>query len=241
MSTRLYASELQQISDDEISVICGTDGEKRDGYDVVIAGLDTATFMASSPTFMVEHTPPPIGVFTRLGVVSARELGLGIAGDALCGIVRLAPGEISDYVAEKRSLIKAGIYNAVSMGFDPLEFDPRDRQRITRSELLEVSAVSVPADSTARIVARSHRSRPSSMAAIFRSLPAVPERAIERGLAQAGRPPANQRPLGLLGGAALVEAVRQERAQHARTMWAIGQESSYEQRLRDLARLSRDD
>ena len=152
---RLYSGELTQISDDEISVILGTDGAKRDGHDVVIRGLDTTTFMASSPAFQCEHVPPPIGVFTRLGVVIARELGLGIPGDALCGIVRLAPTEISNYVAEKRGLIKSGFYNAVSIGFDPLECEPVDPKYprggmlITKSALLECSAVSVPADPTA--------------------------------------------------------------------------------------------
>jgi hypothetical protein len=69
---RFYAGELTQISDDEVGVICGSDGVKRDGHEFVMRGIDTTNFMRN-PVALCEHTPPPIGVFVRLGVLSARE------------------------------------------------------------------------------------------------------------------------------------------------------------------------
>lgn len=220
---RLYSGELTQISDDEISVICGTDGEKRDGHSVLMRGLDTTEFMASSPAFQCEHVPPPIGCFTRLGIVPAQELGLGVPGDALCGIVRLADPSISDYIAEKRGLIKSGFYNTVSIGFDPVDAEPLDPSNprggmlITRSTLLECSAVSVPADPSARIIARSFRARSSAAASIFRSLPRVPEITVRSAMTQAGQMPA-QKPIGLMTD---YERTAYYREAHARRTLAV--------------------
>ena len=232
---RLYAGEFTQISDDQVGVICGSDGIKRDGCDFVMRGIDTTNFMRN-PVALCEHTPPPIGVFVRLAIVSARELGLGIPGDALAGIVQLAPADISHYVAEKRGLIKGGFYGAMSLGIDPLETEPIDPRdpfggvRITRSELLECSFVASPADPSALIVARSYKSRSAATTALLRSLPQVSSAAIERGMAQAGRVSEQQRPLMSLSESERTQLYAAQDRQRTMAGWALAEARRVEQR-----------
>jgi hypothetical protein len=247
---RFYAGELTQISDDEVGVICGSDGVKRDGHEFIMRGIDTTNFMRN-PVAMCEHTPPPIGVFVRLGIVSAREVGLGIPGDALAGIVKLAPADISDYIAEKRALIKGGYYGAVSLGIDPIStepLDPRDPYggvRVTRSEMLEASFVGVPADATALIVARSYKARSAATTAMLRCLPRVPASAIERGMAQAGRVSGQSRPIMMMNQFERTRVYAEACRQRTMACWAVGfareteqrERYGFEQRQRDLAAL----
>ena len=60
-----------------------------------------------------------------------------------------------------RGLVKAGILRAVSIGFDPLEFEPLDARKpkgglhITQADLLELSFAPVPADTGAVVTQRS--------------------------------------------------------------------------------------
>ena len=81
--------------------------------------------------------------------------------DALESQIDFAPQGVSDIADQVCGLVKAGVINAVSIGFQPLDqepLDPHDRRagtRITRAELLEVSFVSVPADKGAIVLERS--------------------------------------------------------------------------------------
>lgn len=85
--------------------------------------------------------------------------------------------------------MKSGVLRGVSIGFDPMETEPLDPkkprggQRITKSELLEISFVSVPADTGAGVVARWFGTR-AEMLAAFHALPAIPGAAIQRAAAR---------------------------------------------------------
>jgi HK97 family phage prohead protease len=78
-------------------------------------------------------------------------------GRALEGRIDFAPEGISDVADVVCGLVKAGILSGISIGFDPMETMPRDKngyRRVTRSTLLEVSIVSVGADPGARVTER---------------------------------------------------------------------------------------
>jgi HK97 family phage prohead protease len=93
-------------------------------------------------------------------------------------LIDFAPAGISKKADEYCGLAKAGIINAVSIGFDPVEKEPlRAGWRYTKWELLEISLVSVPANSAATIIERS---------AIERSAPAEKFHAFHAALAAAG-------------------------------------------------------
>lgn len=97
--------------------------------------------------------------------------------------------EVDDWIAQKARarLVKSGIIRGVSIGFDAQESEPLDPrnprggQRITRSEMLECSFVSVPADTGATVVARSYS------AGTFQGLAPLPAEAIRRAVGMIAR------------------------------------------------------
>jgi hypothetical protein len=82
------------------------------------------------------------------------------------------------------SLVRAGVINAVSIGFEIRDAAPIDKARpragqlITLCELIECSFVSCPADPDALVVERAHG------AAMFSSLPRIPEASLQRALSK---------------------------------------------------------
>jgi HK97 family phage prohead protease/HK97 family phage major capsid protein len=90
-------------------------------------------------------------------------------------VARLAPAAngTSARLDEIISLIKQQVLRAVSVGFDPIEFDPIDpkqpwgAQRYKKQELLEASVVSVPANPAALARAKSLNLSPETMSLVF--------------------------------------------------------------------------
>ena len=79
--------------------------------------------------------------------------------NALRGQLVLAREGASSRVDEIRELVEAGILRAVSVGFRPLEYAARPGSKsggkiYLRSELMEASLVSIPANPNALAVAR---------------------------------------------------------------------------------------
>jgi phage head maturation protease len=73
-------------------------------------------------------------------------------------VINFAPKGVSEIADETCALAKAGVLNAVSIGFRPLKSEPlrTGGQKFTKWELLELSIVSVPANPSALIVQRAH-------------------------------------------------------------------------------------
>jgi HK97 family phage prohead protease len=87
-------------------------------------------------------------------------------------IARLEPAlkGTSQRIDEIISLIEQRILRAVSVGFRPIEYEPRDGGRglrYIRQELLETSVVSVPANPAALAVAKSLNISDATMAEVF--------------------------------------------------------------------------
>jgi phage head maturation protease len=73
-------------------------------------------------------------------------------------VINFAPKGVLEIADETCALAKAGVLNAVSIGFRPLKSEPlrTGGQKFTKWELLELSIVSVPANPSALVVQRAH-------------------------------------------------------------------------------------
>jgi hypothetical protein len=109
--------------------------------------------------------------------------------DKVIGKAEFAPIGISSRADEVRALVKSGVVTGVSCGFDILESQPHDKNkgprgglRITKSRLLEVSFVAVPADAYAGVIAR-HVPCTAADLAMIAALPKTPAAALQRAAA----------------------------------------------------------
>ncbi|MFY9294001.1 MAG: HK97 family phage prohead protease [Methylorubrum rhodinum] len=136
-----------------IVVTCSTEAVDRVGDVVVQAGISVANFLRSKTVLWNHDQDRPI----------AKAVELGIVDGLLKAVVEFPPEGISKLADEIYGLIKAGVINAVSIGFLPLTAVPLDGKsvangvQVTESELLELSFVSVPANPGAEIMERSIR------------------------------------------------------------------------------------
>lgn len=150
MIRRTYPAAMSELGPRQVRVRASTGNLGRDGLIVHPAGIDLAHYR-QNPVMLWAHDPQaPI----------ARATVIGMEGDDLVADVEFAPAGVSATADEICGLVKAGIINAVSIGFDPLETEPLDARkpragrRVLRSELMEISFVSVPADREAIVLQR---------------------------------------------------------------------------------------
>jgi HK97 family phage prohead protease len=157
MIRRAMATEIRLAGDSastrEIECFISSQNVDRMGDIVVQAGVDLTNFRRS-PTILWQHdSDRPI----------ARAISIGLKDGKLAATAKFPqPGEVA-LCDEIFALIKAGVVNSTSIGFRPIEMTPIDRsepwgaQRISKSELIEFSFVSCPANIDAAITARSAR------------------------------------------------------------------------------------
>ena len=138
------------VGERQIRVIVSTADVDRAGDIIDPNGIDFTAYR-KNPVVLYQHEhDEPIARSIEIGVVNGRV-------EALVQFPDEGKAEKSD---EVYNLIKAGVLNAVSIGFIPHEsisLDPKDSwgpKRYTKCEMLEVSVVSVPANSAALIIER---------------------------------------------------------------------------------------
>ena len=140
-------SSAGRIADTQTFVLT-TETPDRVGDIVVLDGLSTDNFKAN-PVALVHHRMGdfPVGIWKNV----RRQ------GDALLADLALAAKGTSQIADLARSLIEQSILRAVSITFKPNEATPLKPRgmRFTKSELLEVSLVSVPMNPRAIMVAKS--------------------------------------------------------------------------------------
>jgi len=133
----------------------------RFGDVIEASGWDLKNF-ARNPIALFNHnTDFPVGRWENLQVKDG----------ALRGRLRLAPMGTSARIDEIRKLVDAGILRAVSVGFLPIESKPRSNSApgsfYVKSELVETSLVSVPANPNALAIAKSLKVSDDTIKLVF--------------------------------------------------------------------------
>ena len=150
---RAIAAAIRSVGSREFRFTAVTARQGRDGHVLVPQGLDLTNYK-KNPVILWQH---------RAENPVARCTGLSVIDGELRGGGEFPPAGGSPLADEVCSLVKSGVVSAVSVGFDLTDSEPLDPkrphggQRITRSELLEISLVSVPADTGAVISERAYR------------------------------------------------------------------------------------
>lgn len=138
-----------------IKFVCSTEDVARDGHMIRADGWKLENFNANAVFLWCHKTDePPIGKFTNIGVEEFD------GKPALVGEVEFADAATYPFADTVFRLYQGGFLNAVSVQWEPLAWEPLEdsegRQTglvFTESELLETSAVPVPADPKALVVA----------------------------------------------------------------------------------------
>ena len=135
-----------QLGARQIRIVVSDETVDRVGDVMVAEGCDISDYKAN-PIVLAQHDPnQPIG-----------RCQIEIKNGRVEALIDFAPEGISARADEYCGLAKAGIINAASVGFEPVEFEniKGGGRRYTKWKLLENSLVSVPANPSALVVARS--------------------------------------------------------------------------------------
>jgi Escherichia/Staphylococcus phage prohead protease len=152
LARKLLDSSAVTLADRrQVTVICSTGEPDRMGDIIIQSGIDLNAYR-KNPVVLWGHS---------YDVPIARAIDIDVKSGKLQATVQFPPegdDEDSDWVYGK---IKAGIVNATSVGVIPRDYEPIDRHqpwlgmKFKKSELLEFSFVSVPANAGCLIVGRS--------------------------------------------------------------------------------------
>lgn len=135
-------AQIKEKAEGEFTAIASSEIEDRQGEVVKQAGWNLKNFKDNPVLlYMHDHTKP-IGKATRIWVDKTGTKPLL----KFKGFISDATDELKGY----KKLVEDGILNSFSVGFRPLEMDGNE---ITKSELFEISLVSVPANPEARLLA----------------------------------------------------------------------------------------
>lgn len=141
------------LGDGIVQFIAATEGVKRDGNTLVNTGWQFDNF-AKNPVFLFQHdySQLPIGQHIKWAVTNDN------GKNVLRVWSRFVSADIYPFADRVRMMYEKGFLRAVSIGWIPLEYEPvrnadgdQTGWKFTKNELLEVSAVSVPADPDAII------------------------------------------------------------------------------------------
>jgi len=123
--------------------IASTAVEDRHGEKVLVEGWDTKNFMANPILLWAhDHSIPAIG--------TAKNLHTTGKGESAAMVFEPEFHDITPEARAIKQMFDQGIINSFSVGFKPLE---AEGNTFTKQELLEISAVNVPANPEARVMA----------------------------------------------------------------------------------------
>jgi HK97 family phage prohead protease len=159
MIRRVTPISVSQLADDEVEATFSTGDLARDKHILVPGGAKLANFQRNPIILWQHQAEEPV----------ARAEDVRVEGDKIIARVRFAPTGVSPTADRVRGLVKAGIVNCMSVGFEPLDGTPidpnrpRGGQRFSSWELLEVSFCSVPVDPGAVVTARAEIDSPNNV------------------------------------------------------------------------------
>ncbi len=137
----------KQSSDDPFDFVLSDESVDRMGDVIRADGWDLAAFRKNPIALMGHSHEHILGVWENVRV----------EGKQLLGRLKLAKPGTSELIDTVRSLIEQRILKAVSVGFQPIEAEPRKSGGgfdFIKSALHEVSVVSVPANPNALAIAK---------------------------------------------------------------------------------------
>jgi HK97 family phage prohead protease len=141
---------IAEDDDRAVTVTCSTEMLGRDKIVLVSRGIDLSNYR-SNPIWLWQHNADwPV----------ARSQEIGVQGDDLVARVQFPPVGVSERADEVLGLIRAGVINAASTGFEKVQAEPidaanpRSGTRIVSCELAEMSFVSIPAVPNALVTER---------------------------------------------------------------------------------------
>jgi HK97 family phage prohead protease len=117
--------------------------------DVLIPGGCDLTDYRGNPIVLADHDPTqPIGTADA-----------SLRNNRIEAVINFAPAGISEKADTYCGLMKSNVLRTVSVGFKPLDAEPRKGGGITykRWQLLELSIVAVPANPAAIVIGRAHK------------------------------------------------------------------------------------
>lgn len=150
---RIFLAAVRAVGAREFKFVGATSRLDRDGHVLIPSGIDLTNYRRN-PIILWQHNP---------GAPVARCSSISVVDGELRGTGEFPPAGTSDTADEVCGLVKSGVVSAVSIGFDVRDAEPLDPKRphagkrITSSECLEISLVSVPADPGAVITERHWR------------------------------------------------------------------------------------
>lgn len=193
-SVVLKSTAAPSPSGDPLEYVMSDETVDRYGDVIVAAGWQLANFRKN-----------PIALFGHRGdFVVGNWRDVRVEGGRLIGRLELMPA-VSERLQEVHTAIQHGVLRAVSVGFIALDAEPIDGSntggvRYTRSELVECSLASVPANPNAVQIAKQLNLSRETQDLIF-GKPAAPDHILRRDGENLGKPAANpsrtQRPTGM--------------------------------------------
>jgi HK97 family phage prohead protease len=141
--------------DRAVTVTCSTETLGRDKIVLMSRGIDLNNFRAN-PVWLWQHNADwPV----------ARSSEISVQGTNLVSRVRFPPAGVSARADEVLGLIRAGIINGASTGFEKVQAEPIEGggTRIKSCELAEMSFVSIPAVPDALVTERARRREEDNM------------------------------------------------------------------------------
>lgn len=135
-------AQIKEKDNESFTAIASSEAEDRHGEVVEVKGWDLKNFKNNPILLFMHDHMKPIGKATRIWVDKSGSKPLlkfkGVISDA------------TEYGRAAKQLMAEDILKTFSVGFRPLEMEGN---RIQKSELFEISLVSVPANPEARLLA----------------------------------------------------------------------------------------
>ena len=142
-------STIKQVNRDnrEIEFVASKEETDRDNEVIVVRGIDLSNFR-KNPVMLLQHDPR-----TRFGRVDGLRVERIDGVDALLGRASVLPFGINPEVDQAYQEMLHGSLNGISIGF--LVKDRRG-PKITKSELLEISLVSLPSCASCTVTGKQY-------------------------------------------------------------------------------------
>lgn len=162
--------------DNRFKFVLSDETPDRDGDVIKASGWDLGHFKKNPIALAYHDATKPVGKWHNLKVV----------GGQLTGELELAPDEVGPLQRAINSLVNNGFLKAVSVGFQPVEHEPRKGGGINflKQALMEISLVSVPSNPNALAIAKACDLSENQITKIFDPSPVV-NKAADSGIARA--------------------------------------------------------